>query len=118
VIVSGLMELMVGAATIVNLRLFDVTPPDVTLTCAVPGLATRLAGTVAVTSLALWNDVASALPAQLTIASEPKPVPLTVRVKAALPAVIVSGSRLLTAGPATMVMVCAFEVELLVRTVI
>ncbi len=112
------MELIVGAVTIVKVRAFEVTPPDDTLTCAVPTLATRFAGTVAINSFALWNDVVKAEPFHCTTAPDAKSVPLAVNVKPALPAVIVFGVMPLSAGPATIVRVSELEVVLSVFTVI
>jgi hypothetical protein len=109
---------MVGAATIVKVKLFEVTPPEDTLTCAVPALATRLAGTVALSSFALWKVVDSAEPFQSTVAPEANPVPLATKVKAALPSVIVSGFIPPSVGPGTMVNVSELELTLLVLTVI
>ena len=53
VIALGSSVLMVGAATIVNVRLFELTPPACTATDAVPTFATRLPGTSAVSWFAL-----------------------------------------------------------------
>ena len=118
VMVFGLRELIVGAATIVKSRVLDVTPPDDTLTCAVPTLATKFAGTVAVSSFALWKFVDSAEPFHCTVAPDTNPVPFAVSVNDALPAVIVSGLRPLSAGPATIVRVSELDVVLTDFTVI
>jgi hypothetical protein len=60
----------------------------VTVTLAVPGIAIRPAGTLAVNRVPLTYVVASAVPFQLTVAPGTKfvPMPLTVRVNAAPPA--------------------------------
>jgi hypothetical protein len=56
--VLGLNDVMLK---IVNVSAFEVAPPDLTVTCAVPGFATRFAGTEAVSLFALTNVVESAV---------------------------------------------------------
>ena len=82
-----------------------MTPPLLTVTFAVPGVAIKLAATVAVNWFALTNVVGSAVPFQFTTAPEAYPVPFTVRVKPALPAVTDEGLREVIAGPAVTVKV-------------
>jgi hypothetical protein len=48
VALDGLNEVIVGPALTVNVAPLDVTPPEVTVTVAVPAAAMRLAGTCAV----------------------------------------------------------------------
>jgi hypothetical protein len=101
----GLRELMLGAALIVNVCAFDVPPPGAGLTTvidAVPAVATREAGTVAVNCVAEINVVVSEVPFQSTVEVETKFVPLTVKVNCGPPAVaqvgliaVVVGTRLL-----------------------
>ena len=87
----GLIELVVGTGLLmVNVTAFDVPPPGAgftTVTDAVPALAIRAAGTVAVSRVALTNVVVSAVPFQFTVEPETKLVPFTVNVNCAPPAV-------------------------------
>jgi hypothetical protein len=86
--VSGLV--ITGVAAIVNVCGFDVPPPGpefVTVIEAVPGLATREAGTTAVSCVEETNVVASDVAFHLTVDVETKFVPFTVNVKPTLPAV-------------------------------
>jgi hypothetical protein len=112
VVVAGLSELMVGtgAASTVNVSVFEVTPPDFTLTEAVPGLAISLAGTEAVNWVALTNAVLSGAVFHRTLAPDANPVPVTVRVNAPLPALVVAGFSNVMAGPATTVKFNEFDV--------
>jgi len=89
---------------------FEVTPPDDTVICAVPTAAIRLASTGAVNWFALTTLVASAVWFQCTIASEPNPLPITVKVNAGPPAVAAFGLMLLMAGAGATVKLTAFEV--------
>lgn len=57
-----------------------------------------VAGTIAVTCVALTKAVISGALFADTIAPDRKPVPLTVNVKAALPAVTVAGEMLVMTG--------------------
>jgi len=87
-----------GGGLMVNVAPADVPIAVVTVTLTVPAVAIRLAGTAAVSWLTLMNLVVSAVPFHFTFAPEPKLVPLTVRVKAAPPAVAELGLRLVTVG--------------------
>jgi hypothetical protein len=87
----GLIEVVVGTGLLmVNVTAFDVPPPGAgftTVTDAVPALAIRAAGTVAVSCVALTYVVVSAVPFQFTVEPETKLVPFTVNVNCAPPAV-------------------------------
>src|SRR6266513_764534 len=63
----GLSELMVGVALIVNVAAPDVAPHPPTVIEAVPGVAMRAAGTVAVRCLESTNVVTSGVPFQYTV---------------------------------------------------
>jgi hypothetical protein len=94
----GTREVSVGAeaALIVNDRLPDVPPPGagfVTVTVAVPAVAISAAVIAAVNCVALTNVVVLAAPLNFTTEVDSKPVPFTVRVKAAPPAVALVGER-------------------------
>jgi len=66
-------------------------PGLVTVTFAVPAVATALAGIVALTSTPLSKVVAMAVPLKFTTAAEVKFVPWTVSVKSELPAAVLGG---------------------------
>ena len=99
----GAREVRAGAeaALIVNDRLPDVPPPGaglVTATVAAPAVAISAAVIAAVNFVALTNVVVLATPLNFTTAVETNPVPLTVREKAAPPAVALTGEREVTLG--------------------
>ena len=99
----GAKEVSVGpeAALIVNDRLPDVPPPGagfVTVTVAVPAVAISAAVIAAVNCVALTNVVVLAAPLNFTTDVDSKPVPFTVRVKAASPAVALVGEREVAVG--------------------
>ena len=102
--------MITGALAIVNVLAFDVPPHGVTtLTEAVPAVAMREAGTVAVS----WVEeplVVSAVPFQFTVEPETKFVPFTVSVKPEPPAVAQVGLSELIVGAALIVNVCAVDV--------
>src|SRR5262249_27447402 len=80
---------------------FDEPPPGAglkTVTCAVPALATSLAGICAVNCVALTKAVCRSAPFQRTIAPLTKLVPVTVKLKAALPACAAFGFELASGG--------------------
>src|SRR5204863_8067784 len=83
---------------IVNVAGPDVPPAVVTVTLAVPALAIRLAGTVAVTCTPLTYVVVSAVAPHCTVAPLTKFVPFTVKVNPAPPAVAEFGLRLVMVG--------------------
>jgi hypothetical protein len=96
---------MVGvlmAALMVNV-LGDVVPvsPFTTVTCAVPAVAILVASIDAVRCVAPEPAVAKAVPFHLITAPESNPVPFTVRVNVAAPAVLEAGLRLLIVGVLT-----------------
>jgi hypothetical protein len=100
---AGAIEASVGpaAALIVNDRLPDVPPPGVglvTVTVAVPAVAISAAVIAAVSWVALTKVVVLAAPLNFTTDVDTKPVPFTVRVKAAPPAVAPVGERELAVG--------------------
>ena len=78
----------------VNTTVFELVPPALTVMLAVPAVAIRLVGTIAVTCVPLTNVVGSAALFQLTVAPLTNPVPVTVRVKPLPPAVTEFGERL------------------------
>ena len=84
---SGLKDVMDGLATVIE---------------AVPGLATRLAGTAAVSRVALTKLVGRAAPFQSTTAPEANPVPFTVRVNATPVVVVEAGCKDVIDGPSTL----------------
>lgn len=99
---SGLV--IAGVAPMVNVTAFDVPPHGVTtVTDAVPAVAMRAAGTVAVSCVAETDDVVSGLPFQFTVEPETKLVPLTVNVNCEPPAVAQVGLSELTVGAALIV---------------
>ena len=89
------------AALIVNDTVADVPPPGaglVTVTVAVPAVAISAAEIAAVSCVALTNVVVLAAPLNFTTDVDTKPVPFTVRVKAAPPAVALVGEREVSVG--------------------
>jgi xanthosine utilization system XapX-like protein len=101
----GLSELIVGAALIVNVCAVDVDPAQgfATVIDAVPAVAIREAGTVAVNCVEEPNVVLSGVPFQFTVAPLTKLVPFTVKVNCAPPAVAQVGLSELIVGLALMV---------------
>src|ERR1044071_4308902 len=104
VALDGDRLLMVGTglgALTVNVDPAVVPPPSAglnTVTCAVPALAISLVEIATDTFVALTKVVVRAAPFQFTTDPFTKPVPLTVRMNAALPAVALDGVRLPTVG--------------------
>ena len=99
----GASEVSVGAAAalIAKDTDADVPPPGaglVTVTFAVPAVAISAAVTAAVNCVALTNVVVLAAPLNFTTEVDTKPVPFTVRVKAAPPAVALAGEREVSVG--------------------
>ena len=93
-----------GAASIVNVTAFDVPPHGLTTVIeAVPALAMREAGTVAVSCVEETNVVVSAAPFQFTIEVESKFMPLTVNVNCISPAEAQVGLSELMAGTPVIV---------------
>lgn len=82
-------------SVMMKLTELEAPPPGagfVTTTAALPDAATSDARIAAVTCVALTNVVVLLAPAKLTTAPLTKPVPFTVRVNAAEPAVVVLGT--------------------------
>ena len=98
-------ELVIDAASSIgNVIAFDVPPHGlITVIEAVPAVATRVAGTVAVRSVEEANVVASAAPFQLTVEVETKFVPLTVKVNCEPPTLAHVGLSELMLGTALIV---------------
>jgi hypothetical protein len=106
--VRGLV--ITGVAAIVNVCAFDVPPHGVTTVIdAVPAVAIRAAGTVAVSCVDETNVVANAVPFQFTVEIAAKFVPFTVKVNCGPPAVAQVGLRELIVGVALIVNVTAFD---------
>jgi len=100
-----------GVDAIVNVFAFDVAAQLTTVTEAVPAVATRAAGTVAVSCVAETNVVANAVPFQFTVEIAAKFVPFTVNVNPGPPAVAHVGLSELMVGGATIVNVTEFDAE-------
>ena len=102
VVLAGAMEVSVRAdPLIVNDRVPDVPPPGagfVTVTLAVPAVAMSAAVIAAVNCVALTNVVVLAAPLNFTTEVDTNPVPFTVRVKAAPPAVALVGESEVSVG--------------------
>ena len=104
VALAGDSELIVGtglAALMVNAVLPDVPPPGAglnTVTWPVPAVAMSAAVIAACNCVALTNVVVRLAPFQFSIDPEMKPVPFTVRVNAAPPAVALAGDSELIVG--------------------
>jgi hypothetical protein len=111
VVEFGLRLASAGPATTVSVTALDVTPPDLTVICTEPGPEILLAGTEAVTSFALRNVVAKAAPFHCTTAPLANPLPFTVNVKPAAPAVTVAGLIEEMAGAAVTVNVTELDVK-------
>jgi len=93
------------AALIVNVVAMDPPPGAglVTLTVAVPTVATSMAGTLAVITVALTKVVVKATELKRTWEEGTNPVPLTVSVKAADPATTEEGERLAIVGAGLLI---------------
>ena len=99
---SGLV--ITGVAAIVNVCAFDVPPHGVTTVIeAVPAVAMREAGTVAVSCVAETNVVVSAVPLHFTVEPDTKLVPFTVKANCGPPAVAQVGLSELVVGTAPIV---------------
>jgi hypothetical protein len=104
---------MTGVLAIVNVTALDVAPqvPGFTTVIeAVPAVAMREAGTVAVSCVEEANVVVSAVAFQFTSEVETKFVPLTVNVKSVPPTVAQFGFSELIVGVPLIVNVTAFDV--------
>ena len=102
VVLAGAIEVSVKPEPlIVNDRVPDVPPPEaafVTVTLAVPAVAISASVIAAVNCDGLTNVVVLAAPLNFTIDVDTKPVPFTVRVKAAPPAVALVGEIEVSVG--------------------
>ena len=93
-----------GVLAIVNVIAFDVPPHGVTTVIeAVPAVAIREAGTVAVSCVEETNVVVSDVAFHFTVEPETKLLPFTVNVNCAPPAVAQVGLSELTVGTALIV---------------
>src|SRR5439155_320716 len=103
---AGLLTVKVCAA--------EVPPPGVgvtTVTCGVPAAATSAAAMAAVSCVALTKVVVRAAPSQRTVEPLTKLVPVTVSVRAALPADVLVGDSVESVGEGLLTLnVCAAEV--------
>ena len=105
----GEMELSVGTglvAVIVNVCAVEVPPPGVelkTVTCAVPVEAMSLARIAACSCVLLTNVVVRLLAFQRTTEETTKFVPVTVSVKAPLPAAALLGEIELSVGAGLLI---------------
>lgn len=102
VVELGLRLVIAGVGLLmVNVAAGEEPPPGAgfcTTTLAVPAEAISLAGIEAVTCVGLTNCVVRKLPFHHTVEAPTKPVPLTVSVNAAPPAVVELGLKLVIAG--------------------
>jgi hypothetical protein len=92
-----------GVAAIVNVTAPDVAPQLTTVTGAVPAVAIREAGTVAVSCVDETNVVVSAVAFHFTVEVETKFVPFTVKVNCGPPALAQVGLSELIVGGAPIV---------------
>jgi hypothetical protein len=103
-----------GVALIVNVCALDVPPPGLGFTTvmdAVPEVATREAGTVAVSCVEETKLVARGAPFQFTVEVETNLVPFTVKVRSALPAVAQVGLIEVVVGTGLLIVnVCGLDV--------
>src|SRR5207237_5724910 len=99
---AGDSDVSVGAGLFTaNVCAADVPPPGagvITVTCGVPAVAMSAAGIAAVSLVALTNVVVRATPFHCTVLADTKPLPFTVSVKAAPPAVAVAGDSDVSTG--------------------
>ena len=98
---EGEIELSVGTGLLIaNDTAFDVPlgAGFVTVTVAVPAVAISATEIAAVSCVALTNVVVLAAPLNFTTDVDTKPVPFTVRVKAAPPAIALVGKREVSVG--------------------
>jgi hypothetical protein len=99
----GLRLLIVGGGRLIeNVAGAEIPEAVVMVMLAVPALAIRLAGTLAVNCVALTNVVVSSVAPHVTVAPLVKFEPFTVIVNPAPPAVAELGLRLLIVGPALL----------------
>jgi hypothetical protein len=89
----GLSDVRTGGGLMVNGVPFEVTPPDVTVTVALPWLAMRPAGTEVVSCVGPIKVAGKGLPFHCIVAPDTKPMPFTAKGKAAPPAVAEFGFK-------------------------
>src|SRR2546423_4195855 len=98
----GVSAVSPGAALLtVKACAAEAPPPGAgvtTVTCGVPAAATSAAATAAVICVALTKVVVRVAPFHLTVLPLTKPVPVTVSVKAGLPADVLVGDRAARGG--------------------
>jgi hypothetical protein len=99
-----------GELAMVSVTAFDVAPQLTTVTDAVPAVAIKAAGTVAVSCVEETNVVVSAVAFQFTIEVATKFVPFTVNVKPGPPGATQVGSMVVMDGVAVIVKITAFDV--------
>src|SRR5580658_1964427 len=103
VVLAGASEVTVGTGLLIEKAAVPEVPPPgagfVTVILAEPVLTMSLAGTCAVTWVALTKLVASAVPFQFTVEPLTKPLPLTVSVNAAPATIALGGESELIVGP-------------------
>lgn len=99
---EGDREMTLGTGLLMAKEMaFDVPPAGPvlkTLTCAVPAVATSLPGIEACNVVLFAKPVVRSEPFQRTTEPEIKPLPLTVRVKASPPTMLLEGDREVSAG--------------------
>ncbi len=107
-------EVVVFALLTVKLTEFELPPPGdgfVTVTLTLPALAMSEARMAAVNCVALTNVVVRALPPKFTTEFATKPVPFTVKLNPAPPAVALVGEMLVIVGTGLFTMkLTAFDV--------
>src|SRR5579871_5674516 len=81
----------VTAAVTENVSVFEVAPPDVTVTGYIPIAAIDVAGMLAITWLAVTDEAVNPAPLKLTVAGLVNPDPFTVSTNPAPPAIAVFG---------------------------
>ena len=105
--------MIAGVALIVNVCTLDVPPPGLGFTTvidAVPAVATREAGTVAVSCVEETKLVARGAPFHFTVEVETNFVPFTVKLKSALPAVVQVGLIEVVVGTGLLMVITSVAV--------
>jgi len=113
IVEPGLSDVIKGPPTgtglILNARALEaVLAGFTTVTLALPVFVIRLPGTAAVNCVPFTKVVESGVPFHCTVAPETKPVPLTVSVNAAPPAMAPFGLSEVTAAPSEAVLNAAY----------
>src|SRR5947209_1284344 len=89
---------MVGGGVTVNVWALDEAPPEFATTLKVPALPMSVAGTEAVTCVALTKMVSRGVPSHWSCVACTKPLPVAVRVKDSPVAVAVLGLMAVRVG--------------------